>query len=420
MKKDVAILCQYFYPEYISSATLPTELAIGLQQRGLSVGVVTGYPKNYVKSNLDKVLMNEKYKDVTIHRVKYTTLNNKTKVGRIVNFFTFFIAVLLKVFFLRRFKTIIVYSNPPILPIIPYYMKKMFGTKFIFVVFDIYPDSALKSNSIKVNGLIHKIMNFINHRTYKKADKIILLGNEMKEYVIQEELAVTEKNLAVIPNWYSNEEYIATDEIANYEYLHLREQFSFIILYSGNMGTFQDMETIQYALFHFRNQTDILFVFCGHGNKVENLKEFIKENEIPNVKVYGFLIDSSYADVLKISDICIVSLAKGTEGLGVPSKTYGYLAAGKPVIAIMDNHTDIAKSIITANCGRSILQGDHERLITVINNYRNSHDIRKTHSTNAKNLYLSTYSKEKGIEKYLHEIESVVTTTDGSEKYVHE
>ena len=420
MKKDLAILCQYFYPEYISSATLPTELAIGLQQNGLSVAVVTGFPKNHVKSDLDKLQTYEEYKGVEIHRVRYTALNNKTKTGRIVNFFTFFISVLSKVFFLRKFKTLLVYSNPPILPIIPYYMKKLFGTNYIVVVFDIYPDSALKSNSIKVNGLIHKVMSFINKRTYKNADKIILLGSEMKEYVLRNKIASTEKNLQVIPNWYSNEEYIEDDEIVNEEYIRLRKQFSFIILYSGNMGTFQDMETIQKGLVHFKNHSDTLFIFCGHGNKVDGLKAFIKENDIANVKVFGFLVDSSYADVLKISDICLVSLAKGTEGLGVPSKTYGYLAAGKPIIAIMDKHTDIAKTIATANCGRSVLQGDHTGFINAVNEYRNEPDVRKTHSTNARNLYRSTYTRKKCIEKYMNAIDLEATTTDGSENHVHE
>ena len=56
------------------------------------------------------------------------------------------------------------------------------------------------------------------------------------------------------------------------------------------------------------------------------------------------LLGSDYTDILKISDVCLVSLAAGIEGIGVPSKTYGYLAAGKPVLAIMSDKTDIAKT----------------------------------------------------------------------------
>ena len=115
---------------------------------------------------------------VTIKRVKYTAYNNKTKFGRISNFFSLFLSMFTKFFYLRKFKTIIVYSNPPILPLITYLLKKIYGTEFIFVAFDIYPDNALKIKAIKENGMIHKLMNFINNRVYSNASNIVLLGNE--------------------------------------------------------------------------------------------------------------------------------------------------------------------------------------------------------------------------------------------------
>ena len=400
MKRDVVILCQYFYPEYVSSATLPTELAIGLLDKGLDVSVVTGFPKEYIDGSKKDILLEENYKGVDIKRVRYTSQNNKTKFGRILNFFTLMVSMLSKVNYLRKFKSIIVYSNPPILPIIPYYLKKFFKTKLIFVVFDIYPDSALKMNAIKLNGSIHKVMNFINKRVYKKADKIVLLGNEMKEYVIENKIASKEANLHVIPNWYSNETFIVTDEVMNEEFLTIRKEYRFIVLYSGNMGSFQDMETILRGLLHYKDKKEVCFILCGHGNKLPAVKKFIQEQHISNAKAYGFLVGTEYADVLKISDVCLVSLEKGVEGLGVPSKTYGYFAAGKPTIAIMKSTTDIAKSILLAECGKNIMQGDVKGFIHAVDYYRKNPRIREKHSMNARKLYREQYNKEKNIDKY--------------------
>lgn len=400
MKRDVVILCQYFYPEYVSSATLPTELAIGLLDKGLEVSVVTGFPKEYIDGKWKDIPLRENFEGVDIRRVKYTGQNNKSKVGRILNFFTLFISMLSKVNYLRKFNFIIVYSNPPILPIIPYYLKKFFKTKLIFVVFDIYPDSALKLNAIKLNGLIHKVMKFINRRIYEKADKIVLLGNEMKEYVIGNNIASREELLHVIPNWYSNEPLLGTDEVLNEEFLGIRKEYRFIVLYSGNMGSFQDMETILQGVLHYKSRKEVFFIFCGHGKKLPDVKEFIQENHITNAKVYDFLVGTEYADVLKISHICLVSLEKGVEGLGVPSKTYGYFAAGKPTIAIMKPTTDIAKSILLAECGKNIMQGDVEGFIHAVDYYRNNPEIREKHSINARKLYREQYNKEKNIDKY--------------------
>lgn len=404
MIKDVAIICQYFYPEYISSATLPTELAIGLREKGLNVGVVTGYPKEYMKGNKGDIKKTENYNGVKVNRVRYTRLNNKTTVGRILNFFTLFLSMLTKLNYLRKFETIIVYSNPPILPIIPYYLNKIFRIKFIFIAYDIYPDSALKLNAIKVNGLIHKVMKFINKRVYKKADKIVLIGNEMKDYVINNKIAIKEENLQVIPNWYSNESLIVQDEVLNDEFKRIRQKYDFIVLYSGNMGTFQDMKTILDGLLHYKDHKDVLFIFCGHGNKLEEVERFINSHRILNAKVFGFLLGTAYADVLKISDICLVSLEKGIEGLGVPSKTYGYFAAGKPIVAIMSSDTDIARNIISKECGRNISQGDINAFINAINFYKNNPDMKKMHSVNARELYISKYTRERCIEKYFEVI----------------
>ncbi|MGR5920461.1 hypothetical protein ACT7DD_10010 [Bacillus paranthracis] len=82
-----------------------------------------------------------------------------------------------------------------------------------------------------------------------------------------------------------------------------------------------------------------------------------------------FLLGSDYTDILKISDVCLVSLAAGIEGIGVPSKTYGYLAAGKPVLAIMSDKTDIAKNLHEYNAGGSVIQGEAEKLKVLIMKY---------------------------------------------------
>ena len=400
IKKDVAILCQYFYPEHVSSATLPTELAMGLQNKGLAVGVVSGYPQEYVNELNEKKELSADLDGIDIKRVKYTTFNNKSKFGRIFNFFSLFLSMLTKISYLKNFKKIIVYSNPPILPLIPYVLKKVYKIDFIFVAFDVYPDNALKMKGIKENGLIHKIMNFVNKRVYKNASHVVLLGNEMKEYVIDNKIAEKENNLEVIPNWFSNEKTLENKNIINIGFKKIKTQYQFVVLYSGNMGSFQDIDTILKGILSFKNHKDIFFIFSGHGNKVETVKEFLNDNEISNAKVFGFLTGQDYADVLTISDLCLVSLEAGIEGLGVPSKTYGYLAAGKPVLAIMNSETDIAKDLKEFSSGVNIQQGDINGFIDSINRYCENRELTKKESINARALYESKYTKEINIEKY--------------------
>src|SRR5690606_15015280 len=106
------------------------------------------------------------------------------------------------------------------------------------------------------------------------------------------------------------------------------------------------------------------------------------------------------ADVLAISDLCLVSLEVGIEGLGVPSKTYGYLAAGKPVLAIMNSETDIARDLKEFSSGVNIQQGDINEFIASINKYAENRELTKKESMNARALYESKYTKEINVDKY--------------------
>ncbi|MEV5112726.1 glycosyltransferase family 4 protein [Peribacillus frigoritolerans] len=405
MKKDVLVLCQYFYPEYVSSATLPTELAEDLVEKGLTVDVVCGYPKEYF--NGKKVANKEKYKGITIRRVNYTEFNNKTKLGRIINFFSFFLAVLLRFFSFFNYKCIIVYSNPPILPLIPYLIGRLSGVEFIFVAFDVYPDNALKLGAIKKGSTIEKIMNYINSKVYRYSSKVVALSQEMKEYLLNQKIAVNPESINVIPNWYSDEK-VNNNTIENIEFKTLKENWPFIILYSGNMGSAQDMDTILQCMSQFKNNKNVLFVFTGHGNKVNYVKNYIYSNKISNAKVYGFLLGDDYKDVLQMADVCLVSLAEGIEGIGVPSKTYGYLAVGKPVIAIMSNETDIAKSLIKYNAGGNVKQGDFEGLEVLIQKYMDNPELLQLMGLNAKQLFLNLYERKICTELYYNMLSKII------------
>src|SRR5699024_8768221 len=125
----------------------------------------------------------------------------------------------------------------------------------------------------------------------------------------------------------------------------------FIVSYFGNMGTAQDMDTLKNTMKILRDNENIHFMCAGHGNKLQFLKEFIKEEKLDNVNVYEFLHGTEFDAALEISNCFIVSLAPGLTGLAVPSKTYSYMMAGKPIISIMGKKSDISQDLLRNNAG---------------------------------------------------------------------
>lgn len=421
MNKSVLILCQYFYPEHVSSAILPAQLAEDLAESGHNVSVICGWPQEYHDGN--GVTQRETYKGINIYRLKYGNFNNKNKFGRMSNFFSFFISVLIELPNIMKYQVIMVYSNPPILPLIGYWAKKLAKVKLIFVGFDLYPDNAIAINAINPYGAISKIMKYINKRVYLNADKVIAISSDMKNYMLEVNKELDEERTIVIPNWYTGE----IDNfgiIKNDEFKKLRETYQLIVLYTGNMGEAQELDTIVDSIINMNKSgkyKNVLFVFTGHGSKKDQIEQKLADAKVSNAKFYGFLKGQDYKDILNISDVCLVSLKKGIEGLGVPSKTYGYLAYGKPVIAIMSDKTELAKNITSYKVGFNVIQNDIDGFITSIESFLANENLVEDYGKNSFRLHNDLYKKSISLEKYRKIIDSLIETNQadkGDKEYV--
>ncbi len=219
----------------------------------------------------------------------------------------------------------------------------------------------------------------------------------MKDYILKNGISSNPRNIKVIPNWYDANQ-IDNTQIHNEEFRLIRDRYEKIFLYSGNMGQLQDMETILEAVKNLKNNEEIFTIFCGHGKKQTMVKEFIENNNIKNAVVYDFLKGTDYSDVLNIADCCYVSLVKEGVGLGVPSKTYGYLAAHKPLIAIMNEDSDIVKEIKQYDAGIQVDNNDLKSLIEFILN-KNRSDF-KIMGDKAFKIYLDNYTRKINTDKY--------------------
>lgn len=109
MKRDILFLCQFFYPEYNSSATLPFDTASYLAQNGYSVGALCGYPREYNTSG--EVPVRETKDGVSIHRLHYMQLNRHSRLGRLINYFSFTLSVLLHIFEIKDYQAVIVVAR---------------------------------------------------------------------------------------------------------------------------------------------------------------------------------------------------------------------------------------------------------------------------------------------------------------------
>lgn len=403
--KDILFLCQFFYPEYNSSATLPFDTAEYLANNGYSVDAMCGYPKEYTKQKW--LPLNERVNGVGIRRLRYLQPSRGGKLGRLINYFSFTLAALLHIGALRNYRVVIVYSNPPVLPIVPIIASALFKTKFIFVAYDIYPEVAYASNSLKRGGMIDKAMRAINRRLYKRASKIVTLTEEMRQFVLEHRPEADASRVCVIPNWAHEGTVPATKEA--YRHFGYNEG-DFIVSYFGNMGVCQDTETLLEAMQMLKDDEEIQFLIAGHGSKLPALKEATEGFE--NVKIMDFLLDEEFEQALAISSCGIVSLEKGLTGTCAPSKYYSYLQGGLPILAVAEQDSYLSKEATRSEIGLFSDVGNGVQLTqNILKLYRNP-ELCKEMSDNAARLYTEKYAKGIGLNKYAALFKNVLRTAN--------
>lgn len=393
-KRDILFLCQFFYPEYISSAQLPYDTAQALNEAGFTVDVLCGYPREYLEG--ENIPLREERSGVSIRRLKYIQLDRKGFLGRLINYFSFTFMVLLQLGRFRRYRSIVVYSNPPILPWIASWGKVLFGTKLIFVSYDLYPEVATVTGTLGRRNPICWLMNFINKRVYRRADRIVALSGEMKDYILKHR-PIEADRVTVIPNWYSGKEEPREKREDNRFRETVRGRFT--VAYFGNMGTMQDMRTILGAIRSLRDDDNIFFLFAGHGNKLDRLKQITAEEGISNIAVLDYLHGDDFRDALAISDCALVTLEKGATGLCVPSKTYSYMMQGIPIIAIMDE-CDIVRDL-EAGAGRHVRNGEAEALTEILRTMAREPEKLQEMGRKCRECYLEKYTAAVGTGKYV-------------------
>ena len=385
-KKDILFLCQFFYPEYISSATLPFDTAAALKKAGFSVDALCGYPKEYAAEQ--DVPMTETAEGISIRRVKYIQTGRKGFLGRIINYFSFTFMILLNLWRLAGYRSVVVYSNPPVLPWVAALAKALFGTKLIFVAYDLYPEIAVNTGALREGSLICRMMNRINRSVYRRADAVVALSAEMKEF-IRENRDISEDKIHVIPNWYENKPREMTGEGEN-PFLTGEEKFT--VSYFGNMGTAQDMQTILDAIRLLREEKNFRFLFAGHGNKMDQLRRIAEEEKLDNVRIFNFLKGKDFLNALAATDCALISLERGLTGLCVPSKTYSYMMEGIPLLAIMEPG-DIVRDI-EEGAGKWVRNGEAQALADHIRHMAENPEERSRMRRVCRELYLEKYTTE--------------------------
>ncbi|EOU1118092.1 glycosyltransferase family 4 protein [Clostridium perfringens] len=403
-KKKLLIYAHYYYPDVASTGQILAELSEGMLD-AFDITVICVVP-SYSGKIKEKYKKNRIYKEahngVNLIRVRVPEFDKKNKISRIKNLLAYFMNSIIATIKLDKFDYIYSISQPPILGgtlgVIGKFLK---GGKFIYNIQDFNPEQTMAVGYSK-NKLILNLAMFLDKWNCKKSDKVIVVGRDMQETLNERFKNKKVPNNVFINNWIDEKEVypiVSHEEIDNFKCKYeLNDKF--IIMYSGNIGLYYDLENIIKVIGKFKDRDDIIFAFVGDGSVKEKIEKYSIQNNLNNVKFIPYQPKEKLKYSLNSADVHWVVNAKGIKGVSVPSKLYGVMAVGKPVLGVLDNGSEARLILEESNCGVCSEPSDYKMIENNINYIINNKEKIKSLGMNGRE-YLENYlSKNKSIDKY--------------------
>jgi glycosyltransferase involved in cell wall biosynthesis len=340
---------QYYAPDFAATAQQMSDLCERLAARGHEVHVLTS---TAIYDGRKLVLPAYEVRNgVHVHRLGLEVATRDRLRHRFLGYISFFIKAFVRATFLPRPDVAVVLTTPPLIGLLGTWLRLIRGTRFVYWVMDIYPDIALEAGVLSRLGPTRAIWSLMGRVAYRSADRIVVLGQDMQRVVRRKLHRGAHDKVEVIRSWPGNDDVHPIPPAENaFRQEHLGAEGVFCLMYSGNMGTCHAFQAVIPAIESFAGRTDLHFSFVGGGKQQPKLEGALGK-QVENVVFLPYQERERLSQSLSAPDAHLVTLHPKYDGLLVPSKIYGILAAGRAVLFAGSEDNEVAHLITTAGCG---------------------------------------------------------------------
>ncbi len=392
----------------VSTGLHMTELTTKWKELYPEVEISVFTAENSRETKNSNFVSNEIYEGVLINRVR----NIGKHHGSLFNRFLFSIGFVFNCFIFllknrKKYDTLLITTNPPFLGILILKLKFFIRKPYVVIAYDIYPQILDKMGVLKKSSLVYAFWQWLSMKVYNNATKIISIGDDMTK-IIQNEMSVNDlSKIELIYNWSDKNKVFPVKAINNKFVLDHDFLGKQILLYSGTMGSTHNIEDILTAAEELSNESSILFLFIGSGAKEHLVKEYIKNSGNSNVVLLPFQPIEIISQTLSSASMSFVCLDSAFTGLSVPSKAYGILAAGVPIVGMMDSNSEISKTIEKFNCGIVWNKEMNIKLSKIILDMLSNEVKLLEMKKNAYQAFINNFEIEISVDKYNQVLNSI-------------
>jgi len=401
----ILILSQYYAPEPTARAH---ELAASLTRRGHEVIAITGFP-NYPHGEIyDGYKMHlwewERREGVSILRLPLFPDHSRSVMRRSLYYASFAMAAsLCGPLIGSHLDAMYVYLHPPTIGIATLLIRWLRGVPFVCEIQDLWPESLLATGMVRNQHLL-KWLDSLERFVYRHSAAIVAISPGFVPNLIRK--GAPAEKIQVISNWADESIHHPvppSPELAQETGMAGR----FNVLYTGNIGPAQGLETVVEAAEKLQDLHKVQFVLAGEGVERPCLEAAVARRKLSNVRFLGQQPVDRMPGLYALADVLLVHLRRDPLfTTTIPSKTLGYLASGKPILAAAPG--DVTEIVSQAKAGLTCEAQDSSALANAVRRfYAMSPDVRLQMGEAGREIFLQKYSRGALVPRYEQLLQSV-------------
>ena len=381
----ILVINQFFWPDTAATGQLLTDVTRGVDPKLHAVTVLCGTSDYGAVDGSSPPWA----KIVRSGGVAFS----RNKIGRVVSYASFFAGAAIRGVRAPKPALVLTLTTPPLISVVGTLLKSLRGSKHFIWEMDLYPDIAVDLNVLKPRSVVTRLIGAVADFSRKRADGIIVLGDDMKARLVAR--GIPEHKIRVAENWADGCEILPAPF----------KEGPLVVHYSGTFGLAHEEHTITGAMRELRGDSRFRFVFAGGGARRERLKEFCQREGISTAEFRPYAARSDLGRSLADGHVGLVTQLPETVGAVVPSKTYGIMAAGRPVLYIGPRGATPACVLESHECGWRIDPGDVAGMVRLLERLEQDRGLVREAGARARCAFEKYYDRTVGVARILSILE---------------
>lgn len=426
-KKRLLIYAHYYIPDTASTGQILRELAEGMLDK-FDITIICVVP-SYLGTIEERYKTQKYYKEningVKVLRIRVPEFSKANKKSRIKNIVSYFFGAMAATFKVGKIDYVFSISQPPVLGgLLGVWGKWVKHAKYIYNIQDFNPEQVLAVGYSK-SKLITGAMMWFDKFSCRRSNLIITVGRDLVETVEKRFDGKKVPKTVMINNWIDEKEiYPLPDD--HPKVVEFKKKYGldgkFVIMYSGNIGLYYDLEKLIKVMKQFRkgytltgvyeegpktkDGREVVFAFVGAGSVLDKLVLYSKKHHFENIIFIPYQQKADLIYSLNAGDIHWCINAKGIKGVSCPSKAYGIMAAGKPIIGVLEEGSEVRMLINEIGCGKCCEPEDYVEVADIIRWYIENAgtDVVKIIGEKGRTYLEKNLTKDISVGKYIETI----------------